>query len=70
MLGPIGTIEGRIVGLNPFLKVTGDTASVVVAHHMIKRQAAKDHNDRPTSRIVGTQGGTPVTEKPEYKERP
>lgn len=62
-IGQMGNVEGRIVGLNAMANLVSD-AGPVAAEKMLKmrakKKAAKDHNDRPVSATVGSDGTRPV----------
>jgi hypothetical protein len=62
-LGPMGQLEGRIVGLHAFTSGLTDLAPAAALWHM-KRKAAKDHNDRPVGQTIGSHDGQPVKDKP------
>lgn len=59
-IGPVGTIEGRVVGLIPALKLAGDLGGPAVAGYMKMRQRAKEFNDAEGFNIEGVRGGRPV----------
>jgi len=63
-IGPVGRIEGRIVGLHAMGNLVADAgplaAEKMLRTRALKKKAAKDHNDQPVSSTVGTELGKPV----------
>lgn len=59
-IGPMGRIEGRIVGLHTMGNIAADVGALYAEKVIRKRLAAKDHNDQPVATTVGTEGGKAV----------
>ena len=63
-IGPIGNLEGRVVGLNAATSLTGDIAPVLLERAYLHRRAAKLHNDKPGAHTIGSEEGRRVTWEP------
>ena len=63
-LGHMGNVGGRMPGLKAATTVAADLAPAL-AVGWLKRKAAKDYNDQPADKTVGTELGNAVREAPE-----
>lgn len=59
-IGPVGNINGRVVGLRAFTRVASDIAPVIAERAYLRAKGGKNFNDQPVSPTAGSDTGQPV----------
>jgi hypothetical protein len=58
-IGPIGQLEGRVIGLNAVANLVTDLGPLA-AQHFLRKRPGKNHNDQAVPFTVGSDKGRPI----------